>query len=93
MNGRWGYKIVRGIKCQFPRVLMEASVALHNGAWKGSVLAEWMEEEIGKRVGFIAETEGIEEGEKFRKFVKKKVRVGSMEMSEMCRVFFIWGIE
>ena len=90
-KGRWGYRMAKGRRCRFPRVLRDASAVLHNADWKRSVSADWIEEEMD-RFGFDRATEGMDEGAKFKKWMERKVRMGGIEMSEMCRVFYIWGM-
>ena len=50
-----------------------------------------MEEEM-VRVGFDKGREEMEEISKWKQWMQRKVRMGGMEMSEMCREFYIWGL-
>lgn len=90
VKGRLGYRMAKSNKCQFPRVLRDASVALHHPHWKGSVPLEWIEEEM-TRVGFDKATEGMDSEAKLRKWSQRMVRTGDMQMSELCRMFYIWS--
>jgi len=68
INGRWGYKWVKGRRCQFAGVLRGATVALQNDSWRHTVPKDWMEEEM-VRVGFDKGREEMEEISKWKQWM------------------------
>lgn len=86
--GRQRWKKSSKLGCQYKGVLRDAMAALLTHHYI-RLMGEWLEEEQ-KQVGF-KDSEDKSEWEKLSRWMSRRVLIGEVEASEMCRIFAIWG--
>ena len=87
-GGRRRWKRSERQECQFKGVLRDGMAGVLTNDFEG-LMREWVKEEQDK-VGFRGE-EGEDEWMELKRWMGRKVILGGIETSEMCRMFLIWG--
>ena len=96
VGGRMRFSRRRGGSCQYRGegrggLLIEVVIGLLSFRF-GEREEEWLEGEQEKVVGFKRQTEGMDEWERLKRWMGKKVVVNGIEMSEMCRMVMMMGV-
>jgi hypothetical protein len=87
-GGRRRWKRSERQECQFKGVLRDGMAGILTCSFEG-LMGEWVKEEQ-RKVGFRRE-EGEDEWMELKRWMGRKVTLGGMETSEMCRMFLVWG--
>jgi superfamily II DNA helicase RecQ len=87
-GGRKRWKKSERQECQFKGVLRDGMAGILTCSFEG-LMGEWVKEEQ-RKVGFRRE-EGEDEWMELKRWMGRKVTLGGMEISEMCRMFLVWG--
>lgn len=87
-SGRQRWKKSSRLGCQYKGVLRDAMAALLVHHYIG-LMDEWLEEE--QKLVEFKDKEDESDWEKLLRWMSRRVKIGEVEASEMCRIFVIWA--
>lgn len=87
-SGRQRWKKSSRLGCQYKGVLRDAMAALLTHHYIG-LMGEWLKEE--QKLVEFKDKEDESDWEKLSRWMSRRVKIGEVEASEMCRIFAIWA--
>ena len=89
VRGPMRYKRVKGGKCQYEGVLLPVAAAVQAFRF-GEKEMDWIDEEL-RKTGFREGLEDLDDLEVGKKWLGRKIVLGGVEMSELCRLVCMFG--